>query len=268
METCFDYSRCSITSGMPVFVYSSNTKVRPILISALKSSSNLETEPSSACLFVHILSSSQQPENLSETLAHWRGDGRNHLLIPDLTYNLAGNPGDSDIEELEYGRAILAQRFVNLTKFRPNYDLVLPPLNQAGVPVWDVSPSLIPVTRRYLLSYQGQLNKNNLPDYTSNIKQVVSSLEKMKYGKTKDEFLLKFTCDNDARDGPVHPGDWLLCQDSRERKKILDSSTFTLILSGSDPTIISSPSIQNRLTIPASPVKETPSPSVFNSSFN
>ena len=74
------------------------------------------------------LNSSQQPENLSETLAHWRGDGRNHLLIPDLTYNTAGNHADND--ELKYGRAMLAQSFVNLTKFRPNYDLVLPPLNQ------------------------------------------------------------------------------------------------------------------------------------------
>ena len=58
------------------------------------------------------------------------------------------------------------------------------------------------------MNFRKQLNYHNML-------QVVSILEDMKIGKTKDEFLFIFSCDNNARDVPVHPGDWSLCQDSR-----------------------------------------------------
>jgi len=242
MEFCFDYSRCSITSGMPVYVYPSSTKVRPILISALQASSNLVADANSACLFIHIIR--DPSESLPDRLTHWRGDGRNHLLIPDPGVRVVPSPGSRD---LFYGRAMLAQSFGNLTTFRPNFDLVLPPLNQASVPVWDVSPNLLPITRKYLLSFHGQINNvKSLETENELLNQVIASLKEMEETKTKDKFSLKFDCEGEP-EGLVDHGDWFLCQDSKRRKETLDISTFTLVLSGSDPTLVSSDALQHRL---------------------
>jgi len=241
METCFDYSRCSITSNMPVYVYPSQSKVRPILISALISSKNIVANPNLACLFIHVIdqseaSSSDKPSDL----AYWGGDGRNHVLILE--------DGQNDAKLDGTGRAMIIKSGADVLTFRQNFDLILPPLDRPGAPVWQISPNLIPITRTYLLHFYGEWNKQQL-DNNKIYNSIIQNLQNIDDGKTSDKFWIKFSCDDtkDETELVVPAGDWFLCDNYQERKKIQEDSTFSLILAPSDVSIISSRSIQLRL---------------------
>ncbi|XP_064652243.1 exostosin-like 3 [Lineus longissimus] len=169
MYNCFDYSRCSVTSGFPVFFY--NPEDYPLLKSeiedfvknsvmhALNSSPHVTYDAHIACLYVVILGDTigvrTTPEYLEQklrSLPYWRGDGRNHVIL-----NLSNRYDGTDIfEHVNTGRAMIAQSVFSSSRYRDKFDLVVPPLlGIAHGTVWEELPLLLPIRRKYLFSFNG-----------------------------------------------------------------------------------------------------------------
>ncbi|XP_052763160.1 exostosin-like 3 isoform X2 [Mya arenaria] len=172
MNTCFDYSRCSLLSGFPVYVYEieNNFKnnnleefIKTSVFHAFDGSSSiyLTTSPDRACVFVAILGETFSKEN-SETvqsrinaLQHWNGDGTNHVLV-----NLAKSTFSFDIfYGVNTGRAIIVQSSFVETFFRGKFDIVVSPvLGSSDGELWSELPPLNPIRRSFLLSFEGQFS--------------------------------------------------------------------------------------------------------------
>lgn len=185
METCFDFSRCSLVSGFPVFFYNPKgfqrfgLSISANIISALEKfvgkNVYVTKNAASACIFIVVIGDleerkhhkSKVVENFLQELPHWNGDGRNHILL-----SLAETSGSTDaFYGINTGRALIAQSTFLDTKFRENFDILIPPNLGPGTSQnsWQQLPLLSPVRRKYLLSYWGQfIPQNKLPDEVNN----------------------------------------------------------------------------------------------------
>lgn len=124
MFSCFDHSRCSITSGFPVYLYdpdrypvmNSGWDVDGFLKTTLKQTlgynPHLTDNPKEACIFLVLVGESlKDSEDLSDNLGsrvnltpldgnalkqlpYWGGDGRNHVLINLARRDLSASSGD------------------------------------------------------------------------------------------------------------------------------------------------------------------------------
>jgi len=240
LSSCFDFSRCSVTSQFPVYLYPSAAD-KSLLHSHLSTGPYMTTQPSNACLYVVIVG----PNTTLQSLPYWGGDGRNHLLIfPSYSYLSGKNTG----------RALVASSVAMEGQFRQQFDLVLPPLllEQGDDPPWARYPVLVPVVREFLLVFDGQLKLEQkldpaLDEVVRQDRQVVATLQDMKTKGTSDKFLLSFSCKElDQTVESVETG-WSLCGDSVTRQERLLKATFCLILSPSTRQVISSATIQTRL---------------------
>jgi len=187
MYNCFDYSRCSLYSQFPVYVYDSK------VISAFPSprtsfivdvsdqifakSSYISQDPESACLYVVVIGETEQLANQqlfnTETLTnhlhslpHWRGDGRNHLIVHLSKRFTSQNP----LLGVDTGRAMIAQSNFVQNQFRNNFDLVVPVLMSRSEPSEDedslssnykwngeaLPPPQVPALRRYFMTFEGE----------------------------------------------------------------------------------------------------------------
>ncbi|XP_070209496.1 exostosin-like 3 [Littorina saxatilis] len=171
MESCFDFSRCSLVSGFPVFFYDPEDYESPdslpveefvltSVVSSLSQNMYLTDDPSSACVFVVLMGEAKlgpvykgKMENILHELPHWNGDGRNHLLL-----NLARTNKNTDyFVNVNTGRAVIAQSSFLSTPFRNNFDVIIPPsLGHASGDVWFQLPPLSPARRKYLVSFWGE----------------------------------------------------------------------------------------------------------------
>ena len=227
MSSCWDYSRCSVTSKMPVFLYNSSSSYR----------SPHMTGSDSACLYLHP---APGPALSLPHLPHWAGDGRNHLL---LLHQAGGEvpPGDH--------RAVIVSSLARAGQFRSGYDVILPPPppNQIS---WRHLPPLVPVMRTHLLAFQGQRDAASLSGEEEQLRQerqIVATLQDMKLKRTTDKFLLSFSCESEDRTVEVERSEWSLCGDRASRLVRLEQSTFCLILPPADLSLLSSPAILTRL---------------------
>ena len=170
MISCFDYSRCSLISGFPVYVYSINDYlskysvnefIKSSVLSSLTESPYLTKDPSTACAFVVIIGESSaklsvlEIETSLQQLPYWNGDGRNHMIL-----NVAQSVTNFDmLAGVNTGRAFIAQSSFVETKFREKFDIIIPPsLGRSVGPVWEDLPAFAPVRRKYFLSFIGQFN--------------------------------------------------------------------------------------------------------------
>ncbi|KAH9513647.1 Exostoses (Multiple)-like 3 [Bulinus truncatus] len=167
MESCFDFSRCSLVSGFPVYFYTLEDSVLgKNLLSFLQkyiSENVYRTESAAAaCVFIVFVGDgnvekwldSKDFENFLHRLPHWNGDGRNHVLV-----NLALKSKLADLlAGVNAGRALIAQSNFVGTKLRNMFDVLIPPAlgGYHGEHVWQELPLLSPVRRKYMLSYWGQ----------------------------------------------------------------------------------------------------------------
>ncbi len=126
MGSCFDLARCSLSSRFPVFFYESSKATWLLDGDGFGYRTN---DPETACLFVALVDF-QSPNNFEEDLHHWRGDGRNHLLVD------AANFGDvEDVnagQKVQTGKALVAGSEVFNSQsqtFRRKFDLSLPLFN-------------------------------------------------------------------------------------------------------------------------------------------
>jgi len=243
LESCYDFSRCSITSRLRVYLYQTNSPVREKLKTLLQTSGYLDENPDTACLYIFVADQTSildKPPTFS-ALSHWRGDGRNHLVF---------NAHLTEINSERTERAMIAQAVFERGIFRQGYDLILPEMSEKAEEVWTVYPSMVPITRKFLLSFHGELSVEEkrggkLPKVDQTTELIVQHLERMRNGQTKDEVSLSFACS--SREFNVDLGDWFLCGDASSRFDILEQSTFNLVIALSNSTRFSSRAFRRRL---------------------
>ncbi|XP_038209044.1 exostosin-3 [Zerene cesonia] len=275
MHSCFDHSRCSLTSGFPIYFYDPDVHsplagaevdgfLKTTLRQTLSYNAHLTHNPNEACLYLVLIGEafpttkgpSSTPETyqlmLNETavksLPYWGGDGRNHVLLNLARRELSVGSGDA-FQGASTGRAMIAQSTFTLQQFRPGFDIVTAPaLGPPGGDVWAECAPIAPARRKYLLSFQG--SKSPVADLSKeDDKQLIESLQKTaKTAPASDVFYLQFECDPSVDRRAIRSiGDWALCGTDRSRRAILRDSTFVLILAPADQNYASTALLQARL---------------------
>lgn len=181
MYSCFDHSRCSLTSSFPVYLY--NPDIYPVmnpgwdvdgfikttLKQTLGYNPHLTHDPKEACIFLVLVGEalldtkevkySPLNSNALKKLPYWGGDGRNHVLLNLARRDLTSRLGDV-FRNMDTGRAILVQSTFSHEKFRPKFDLIVSPvLGPPGGDVWHDCAQMLPARRKYLLSFQGEMKQ-------------------------------------------------------------------------------------------------------------
>lgn len=179
MHSCFDHSRCSLTSAFPVYLYDPDMYpvmnsgwdvdgfIKTTLKQTLGYNPHLTHDPKEACIFLVLvgealadskeITSRPLDVNALKKLPYWGGDGRNHVLINLARRDLSVGLGDV-FHSMDMGRAILVQSTFSYTLFRPKFDLIVSPvLGPPGGDVWQDCVSMLPARRKYLLSFQGEM---------------------------------------------------------------------------------------------------------------
>ena len=141
-----------------------------------------------------------------------------------------------------------------INKFRNRFDIILPqlPVNPQ-LPFWKVYPNLVPITRKYLLSFHGDYKTSSVGgvhgsrDGESPPKYLVENLSAMGKSGTKDQFLISFKCDERGLD--VSATDWCLCGSSEQRLDLLEQSTFSLVLGPSNRSLINTRAFTTRIQV-------------------
>ena len=170
MHNCFDFSRCSLTSHFPVYLYNPedyqltdipmDSFIRLSVTRTFDTSPHLTLDANIACLYVvligDVVGGIQNATGLEarlQQLPYWHGDGRNHMLV-----NLARSYRTRDVfEGVNTGRAMIAQCAFTESQLRRNFDLVIPPsLGLSHGQVWDQLPAISPARRKYLMSFEGE----------------------------------------------------------------------------------------------------------------
>ncbi|KAF5283760.1 hypothetical protein FQA39_LY17198 [Lamprigera yunnana] len=188
MFSCFDHSRCALTSGFPVYLYDpdqftvmhNNWDVDGFLKTTLKQTlgynPHLTNNPQVACVYLVLVGEAlKDNDEISDTfgnrnfpldsdalkrLPYWGGDGRNHVLLNLARRDLSVASGDI-FSNVDTGRALLVQSTFSRHCFRHNFDLIISPvLGPPGGDVWQECSPMLPARRKYLLSFQGEIKQN------------------------------------------------------------------------------------------------------------
>lgn len=124
MFSCFDHSRCSLTSGFPVYLYDPDNYpvmhegwdvdgfLKTTLKQTLGYNPHLTNNPKEACIYLVLVGEAlKDTDDVSENvgnrmnlppldsralrrLPYWGGDGRNHVLLNLARRDLSANSGD------------------------------------------------------------------------------------------------------------------------------------------------------------------------------
>ncbi|XP_046972347.1 exostosin-3 [Vanessa cardui] len=276
MHSCFDHSRCSLTSGFPIYFYDPDIHnplagaevdgfLKTTLRQTLTYNSHLTQNPNEACVYLVLVGEGfpldKSPSSTADTfklllnetaiksLPYWGGDGRNHVLLNLARRELSVGSGDA-FHTASTGRAMIAQSTFTLQQFRPGFDIVMPPaLGPPGGDVWADCAPLAPARRKYILSFQGSQTPAPSGMDKDDDRNLIESLQKAaKSAPSSDVFFLQFECDPPIERRAVIPiGDWALCGTDRSRRAILRDSTFGLILAPADSNYASTALLQARL---------------------
>lgn len=198
MSSCFDHSRCSITSSFPIYLYDPDSitvtnhgyEIDGFLKTTIKQTfgynAHLTKDPKIACIFFVLVGealSEQEairnnryantidvksvPSNeilnitALQRLKYWGGDGRNHVLL-NLARRDLSTGSKNVFANINTGRAILVQSTFNEMQYRRDFDVIVPPiLGSPGGDVWQECGSMAPARRKYLLSFQGEVSITN-----------------------------------------------------------------------------------------------------------
>lgn len=321
MNSCFDYSRCSITSGFPIYFYepksfSSNSSSTHNFTSQVNSfvNSNIyrTTNALNACVLVVILTSvtneSQLIGQYLRGLEHW-SQGNNHVVV-----NLSPAP----LHTLLVDRAVLVQSSFIWDSFRKNFDMVINVPKDLGDTIQ--SPGNCPARRQFLACYRGNLSHypqvKNVMNRLKSVDDFVFELDSNQTGcRNQDLEISTFTVIMASQEGsldnirqslklgaiPVVLGgdvlelpfnevvDWSLVSILIPVQRV--SEVHVIMKSLRDPDVIEMRRMgkmflerflwnvdavigtslavlrQNRLQIPAAPISDLPTVSLFNSSI-
>ncbi|XP_015040870.2 exostosin-3-like [Drosophila pseudoobscura] len=264
MHNCFDHSRCSLTSGFPVYLYDPDEHniqrtgydidgfLKTTLKQTLGYNAHIVRDPTQACIYLVLVGEALLEQDLlrnnryaaSHThhcpidmqklynLPYWGGDGRNHVLLNLARRDLCSRRTNALLQQNTM-RAIVVQSAFELDQFRPRYDLIVPPiLGPPGGDVWQECASMVPARRKYLLSFQGEMRPKTDPQGSNPLDDfILEHLTDMSKGPTQDQFELQFQCVPATEQQEVDSvSDWTLCGSDSSRKQLLKDSTFALIL--------------------------------------
>ncbi|XP_035751333.1 exostosin-like 3 isoform X2 [Egretta garzetta] len=273
LHNCFDYSRCPLTSGFPVYVYNSDdypfgSSLDPLIKQAFEATVRTNvyvTENANiACVYIILVGEMQEPvmpkptelEQQLHSLPYWRTDGHNHLII-----NLSRKSETQNfIYNISTGRAMIAQSTFYDVQYRPGFDIVVSPLVHAmSEPNFLEIPPQVPVKRKYLFSFQGEkieslrsslqevrsfeeeIEGNAPADYDD---RIITTLKAVQDSKL-DFVLVEFTCKNQPKTSL--PTEWALCGERDDRLELLKQSTFALIITPGDTHLVISAGCAMRL---------------------
>ena len=168
MHNCFDYSRCSLTSGFPVYIYNpqkyligKHTNID--LLSSLQQSKLIKDyvtlDPSVACVYLVFIGElrgvrARSLQMFFSSLPYWRGDGHNHILV-----SFSRRAADSELlSHTNTGRAILVQNTFALNSFLRDFNILAPPFIKAwsSSSSWKDMTLMSPIQRKYLLGFAGE----------------------------------------------------------------------------------------------------------------
>lgn len=275
--SCFDYARCPLTSGFPVYVYDTGSYtwgnyidplVKQAFTAAVKSNIYVTDNPSIACLYLVLVGELQESSSLAvpppseletqlKALPYWRSDGHNHVLVhltrKSMTQNFLYN--------VTTGRAVVAQSTFLEQQYREGFDLVVSPLVHAlSEPNFLEIPPQVPVKRKYLFTFQGErveslktslqevppqsfeeeIEGNPPADYDDRIIGTLKAVQ----DSHLDQVLVEFTCKNPK---PSLPTEWALCGEREDRMEVLKVSTFALVIAPGDGQLVASAGCGMRL---------------------
>ncbi|CAI8053275.1 Exostosin-3 [Geodia barretti] len=206
LDLCFNLARCPLTRPFSVFVYNdANPHLFPVssrhgnvvtdFVTDLKRTGSFTSDPTAACVFVAILenrasSGEDMPRDLQTkilSLAHWGGEGANHVLIELST----SRDTTSSLDAVSTGRAIISRSIVSPVKpFRSGFDVLLPPLPTSEV-TWRDLPPLLPVSRENLIYFHGEYAPPRHPSPSSLAPADVKSLQQALDGREKIDIELR-----------------------------------------------------------------------------
>lgn len=275
-HSCVDYSRCSFTSGFPVYFYNpeeSHLTVASILpfvqdsiARAIGANPHVTYDPHVACIFVvligevnNLIIDPSYIEAKLKELPYWHGDGRNHVLL-----NLARTARVRDILRfVNTGRAAIVQTEFTHKYYRHGFDLVVPPLLGASFgPAWRGLPPFAPARRKFFISFQGErLLPNVTAVHTFPNSTITRKFNTVEYDNLSlsssdvidddDHFIvdtLKKMQTGNTEDnfffqfvcssGKIegHSTEWQVCETQEMRENVLRESTFSLIIAPSNMT--------------------------------
>ncbi|KAG7268717.1 hypothetical protein CRUP_022844 [Coryphaenoides rupestris] len=276
LRSCFDYARCPLTSGFPVYVYDTGSYpwgerldplVRQAFVAAAKTNIYITSDASVACLYVVLVGELQEssaplppPSELEQqlrALPYWRADGRNHLLLhltrKSMTQNFLYN--------VSTARAAIAATTFLEQQYREGFDLVVSPLVHAlSEPNFLEIPPQVPVKRKYLFTFQGErveslrsqlqeappqsfeeeIERDPPADYDDRIIGTLKAVQ----DSHLDQVLVEFTCKSPQ---PSLPTEWALCGEREDRLAVLKASTFSLVITPGDGQLVASAGCGMRL---------------------
>lgn len=207
IEKVFDFSRCSISSMFPVYVYdlpiNSSNNIKLYYKEAIKSLYRTD-DPHKACIFIAFMTKSIKDVRM---LKYWLNNGRNHVII-----NIENITIDNREAALVVGEDII--------NYRKGVDFfTFFPINDNANEI-DLVP-LLPHSRKFLISFT--INKNFIDNYR---KKHLDNLKKSAI-ISEDSILIDYNCAFNNEEWAKYG----LCGDRNFRIDILKRSVFTLIFS-------------------------------------
>lgn len=239
LHNCFDFSRCSFSSGFPVFVYERPFGHLPSdsnameLIQLLKESPYYTSEPEKACLYVVIVGPAeaiQQQRSNSDVetdlhlLPYWGKSGKNHLLLELKTDKRHSTSILSS--NINTGLALIARStFPKGRVYRRGFDIVVPPSNgPTRGDVWELAALQLPSKRKYLLSFQAE-HTEHLTESMAILRDQLHEISR----EAKDFFIELYLSKLESLNSKGS-SEWLLWGSHVNRSDVLRQSTFTLIV--------------------------------------
>lgn len=234
LQRCFLYDRCPMSKIFTAYIYWYGYHT-------ILNSRNLQSLPfvtsnvSNACLYVVIINSTATTQTDLQrylySLPTWHQNGKNHLLI-DIGWTV------KNLLTVNIGYAMVAgANFANFVP-RMNFDIIIPPMQLYSKSHFINTTPLHPqfavsLQREYLLHFQGQAITNN--SINQHLRAQLNSLSSVakSIGIKVD---IQTQCPNINKLYHYHNFEWSLCSNNNINK-ILQKSTFTIILLHSAPCI-------------------------------
>ena len=236
---CFDFSRCSFSSGFPVFVYErsfgvgnlTSGSIDAAIFQLLKTSPYYTAEPEKACLYIVIVGSvaptrhwksKSDIETDLHSLPYWKGNGQNHVLL----YLKTDRRHFTSVLSLNIntGFALVAQStFFKDNTYRHGFDIVVPPsIGPLEGDVWHLAALQLPARRKYLLSFQAE-HADHLTETMAILRDQLHDISREARDFLIELYLSKFQYLKES-------SEWLVWGSHENRTKVLRQSTFALIV--------------------------------------
>ena len=207
LSSCFDQSRCPLTSGFAVFFIEPKDAHFRQIIDKLRDRVNSVTNPNLACVWVQVQSNLA---NIDKT--YWHGNGRNNVILLTQAETVSSVNAD---------HAIIAGP--NLTGARFNFDFAFPfshaiPINEREV--WEMAPPMLPLKRNIILNFVSGHDASTPAELTELIEALSAN----------EHYLIEQGCRTLDRDDSQYDNyGWPRCDTAAVRLEQLAHATFTLI---------------------------------------